>query len=71
MRRTIHEGNQLLMKKPIQSADSVLCRLYSFYVAHLIITNRFPQGFEPNDHDLIRFGKHMVFETILLMLLIF
>ena len=25
MRRTIHEGNQLLMKKPIQSADSVLC----------------------------------------------
>ena len=25
MRRSIHEGNQLLMKKPIQSADSVLC----------------------------------------------
>ena len=25
MRRTIHEGNQLLMQKPIQSADSVLC----------------------------------------------
>ena len=24
MRRTIHGGNQLLMKKPIQTADSVL-----------------------------------------------
>ena len=28
MRLKIHEANQLLMKKPIQSADSVLCRLY-------------------------------------------
>ena len=28
MRRTILERNQPLMKKPIQSADSVLCGLY-------------------------------------------
>ena len=61
MRRTIHEGNQLLMKKPIQSADSVLCGLYCVYVAHVIITNRFPLGFKLNDHDLIRFAKHMLF----------
>ena len=57
MRRTIHEGNQLLMKKPIESADSVLCRLYCIYVAHVINTNRFPIEFEPDDHDLIRFAK--------------
>ena len=60
MRRTIHEANQLLMKKPIQSADSVLCGL-CIYVAHVIITNRFPIGFKLNDHDLIRFAKHMLF----------
>ena len=60
MRRTIHEGNQLLMKKPIQSADSVLC-VYCIYVAHVIITNRFPIGFKLNDYDLIRFAKHMLF----------
>ena len=61
MRRTIHEGNQLLMKKPKQSADSVLCGLYCIYVAHVIITNRFPIGFNLNDHDFIRFVKHMFF----------
>ena len=61
MRRTIHEGNQLLMKKPIQSADSVLCGLFSIYVAHVIITNRFQIGFKLNDHDLIRFAKHILF----------
>ena len=46
MRRTIHEGNQLLMKKPKQSADSVLCGLYCTYVAHVIITIRFPIAFK-------------------------
>ena len=61
MRRTIHEGNQLLLKKPIQSADSVLCGLYCIYVAHVIITNKFPIGLKLNDHDLIRFAKHMLF----------
>ena len=57
MRRTIHEGNQLLKKKSIQSADSVLCGLTCFYVAHVINTNRFPVGFKINDHDFIRFAK--------------
>ena len=61
MRHTIHERNQLLMKKPIQSADSVLCGLYCIYVAQVIITNRFPIRFKFNDHDLIRFAKHMLF----------
>ena len=45
MRCTIQEGNQLLMKKPIKSADSVLCGLYCIYVAHVTITKRFPIGF--------------------------
>ena len=61
MRRLIHEGNQLLMKKLIQPADSVLCGLYCIYVAHVIITNKFPICFKLNDHDLIRFAKHMLF----------
>ena len=61
MRRTIHEGNQLLMKKTTQSADSVLCGLYCFYVAHVIITNKLSIGFKLNDPDLIRLAKHMLF----------
>ena len=61
MRLTIQEGNQLLMEKLIQSADSVLCGLYCIYVAHVIITIKFPIGFKLNDHDLIRFAKHMLF----------
>ena len=61
MRRTVHEGNKLLMKKPIQSADSVLCGLFCIYVAHVIITNKFPTGFKLKNHDLIRFAKHMLF----------
>ena len=61
IRRTIQEGNQLRMKKPKQSADSVLCGLYCIYVAHAVITNRFQIGFKLNDHDLIRFAKHMLF----------
>ena len=36
MRYSIREGNQLLMNKPIQSANSVLCGLYCIYVAHVI-----------------------------------
>ena len=43
MQRTIHEGNQLLMKKPTQSADSVLCGLFCIYVAHVIIIKVFHQ----------------------------
>ena len=61
MRRTIHEGNQLLMKKPIKSADSMLCGLYCISVAHVIITNKFLIGFKFNDRDLIRFAKNMLF----------
>ena len=44
MRRTIHDGNQLLIKKPVQSVDSVFCGLYYFSVAHVIVTNKFPVG---------------------------
>ena len=54
MRRTIHEGNELLMKKPIQSADSMLCGLYCIYVAHVIFTKKCPIGFKFNDPDLIK-----------------
>ena len=59
MRRSIHEGNQILMNKPIQSANSVLCGLYCIYVAHVIISSKFP-GFKVNDHDMMRFAKHMM-----------
>ena len=55
MRRSIHEGNQILMNKPIQSANSVLCGLYCFYVAHVIISSKFPISFKVNDHDMMRF----------------
>ena len=60
MRRSIHEGNQILMNKPIQSANSVLCGLYCIYVAHVIISSKFPIGFKVNDHDMMRFAKHMM-----------
>ena len=48
------------MNKPIQSANSVLCGLYCIYVAHVIISSKFPIGFKVNDHDMMRFAKHMV-----------
>ena len=60
MRRSIHEGNQILMNKPIQSANSVLCGLYCIYVAHVIISSKFPIGFKVNDHDMMSFAKHMM-----------
>ena len=60
MRRSIHEGNQLLMKKRIQSADLVLRGLYCTYVARVIITKKIPMGFKLNDHELIRFAKRML-----------
>ena len=60
MRRSIHEGNQILMNKPIQSANSVLCGLYCIYVAHVIISSKFLIGFKVNDHDMMRFAKHMM-----------
>ena len=41
MRYSIHEGNQILMNKPIQSANSVLCRLYCIYVAHFMLSLNF------------------------------
>ena len=60
MRRSIHVENQILMNKPIQSAISVLCGLYCIYVAHVIISSKFPIGFMVNDHDMMRFAKHMM-----------
>ena len=60
-RPTIHELNQLLMIKQIQSANSVLCGLNCNYVAHIINKLKFPISFKFIDHDLIRFAKHMLF----------
>ena len=60
MRRSIHEEHQILMNKPIQSANSVLCGLYCIYVAHVIISSELPIGFKVNDHDMMRFAKHMM-----------
>ena len=60
MRRSIHEGNQILVNKPIQSAISVLCGLYCIYVAHIIISSKFPIGFNVNDDDMMLFAKHMM-----------
>ena len=59
---SLHDGetNQLLMNRPIQSANSVLCGLYCVYVAHLIIKSSFPLGLKVNDHDMMRFAKHML-----------
>ena len=60
MRRSIHERNQILMNKSIQSATSVLCGLYCIYVARVIISSDFPIGFKVNDHDMMRFAKHLM-----------
>ena len=59
---SLHDGetNHILMNRPIQPANSVLFGLYCVYVAHLIITSRFPLGLEVNDHDMMRFAKHML-----------
>ena len=51
------ETKQILMNRPTQSANSVLCGLYCVYVAHLIITTRFPLGLKMKDHDMMRFAK--------------
>ena len=50
------------MNKPFQSANLVLCGLYCIYVAHVIISSKFPIGFKVNDHDMMRFAKHMMLE---------
>ena len=59
---SLHDGetNQILMNRPIQSANSVLGGLYCVYVAHLIITSRFPLGLKVNGHYMMRFAKHML-----------
>ena len=61
MRRSIHEGNQIVMNKSIQSANSVLCGLYCIHVAHAVISSKFPISFKVNDHDMMRFAKHMIY----------
>ena len=60
MNRSIHEGNQILMDKPIQSIYSILCGHFCIYVAHVIFLSKFPIGFKVNDHDMMRFAKHMM-----------
>ena len=60
MRYSIHEGNQILMNKPIQSANAVLCGLCCIYVAHVILSSKFPIGFKVNNHDIMRFAKHLM-----------
>ena len=57
---SILEGNQILMNKQIQSANSVLCGLYFVYVAHVTLSSKFPISFKVNDHDMMRFAKHMM-----------
>ena len=53
---SLHVGEtiQILMNRPIQSANSVLCGLFCTYGAHSIITSRFPIGFKVDDHDMMR-----------------
>ena len=60
MRYSIHEGNQILMNKPIQSANSVLCGLYCIYLARVIILSKFRIEFKVNNYDMMRFVKHMM-----------
>ena len=60
MRYSIHEVNQILMNKPIQSANSVLCGLYCIYIAHVILSSKLPIGFKVNYQDMMRFAKHMM-----------
>ena len=60
VRHSIHEGNQIVMNKPIQSAYSVLYGLYCVYVAHVIVSSKFPISFKVNDHDMMHFAKHMM-----------
>ena len=52
MRYSIYEGNQILMNKPIQSANLVLCGLFCIYVAHVIISSKFSKSFKVSDHDV-------------------
>ena len=59
MNRSIHEGNQILMDKPIQSANSIYV-VFCIYVAHVIFLSKFPKGFKVNDHEMMRFAKHMM-----------
>ena len=60
MRYSIHEGNQILMNKPIQSANLILCGLYCIYLAHVIILSKFPIEFKVNNYDMMRFVKNMM-----------
>ena len=39
MIRSIHEGKQILLIKPIQSANSVFYGLYCIFVAHVVISS--------------------------------
>ena len=60
MRLSLHEGNQIMMNKPIQSANTVLCGLYCIKFAHVIVSSKFLIGFKVNDYDLMRFAKDII-----------
>ena len=57
---SLEKGNQILMNKPIQSANLVLCGFYCFYVAHVIISFNFPIGYKVSNYDMMRFANHMM-----------
>ena len=48
-----HEGNQILINKPIQSTNSVLCGFYCFYVAHVIFSSKFLISFKVKDYEMM------------------
>ena len=45
LRHSVCVGNQILMKKPIQSANSILFGLSFFHVAHVVTTFKLSIGF--------------------------
>ena len=50
---------QFLEHQPIQSQNSVLCRLFCIYIAHVIVSEK--QVVKINDVQLLRFALHMMF----------
>ena len=67
IRYSIHEGNHIVMNKPIQSANSVLCEFYCFYVDQVILSFKFSIDFKVNEHDMMRFAKNMISKIVIVM----
>ena len=62
MRYSILDGNQILMNKPIQLANSVFCGFYCIYIAHVIFSSKFSIGSKVNDHKMMHFAKLMMLQ---------